>query len=151
MKSQDVKYIKVKLLWLKYRWVARLPEIKLFLSSMTFSCCIQRLCLFSCYLTSQQHLCQSISLSSWIHFLHLTPRAHTGFPPISLFFLRSLLFSRFHFVHGVPKARMLKSFAIPFSSGPRFVRTLHHNLSNSSGPTWHSCIELDKAVIYVIS
>ena len=42
MKSQDVKYIKVKLLRLKYRWVARLPEIKLFLSSMTFSCCIQR-------------------------------------------------------------------------------------------------------------
>ena len=36
MKSQDVKYIKVKLLWLKSRWVARLPEIQLFLSSRTF-------------------------------------------------------------------------------------------------------------------
>jgi len=28
-------------------------------------------------------------------------------------------------------------FAIPFSSGPRFVRTLHHDLSIFGGPTWH--------------
>ena len=33
----------------------------------------------------------------------------------------------FHTVHGVLKARTLKCFAIPFSSGPRFVRTLHHD------------------------
>ena len=31
-------------------------------------------------------------------------------------------------VHGVLKVRMLKRFAIPFSSGPHFVRTLHHHL-----------------------
>ena len=36
-----------------------------------------------------------------------------------------------HTVHGVLKAGILKWFAIPFSSGPHFVRTLHH------GPTWH--------------
>ena len=42
---------------------------------------------------------------------------------------------------------------IPFSSGPRFVRTLHHDPS-----AWvalhvmaHSFIELDKAVVHVIS
>ena len=35
----------------------------------------------------------------------------------------------FHTVHGVLKARILKWFAIPFSSGPRFVRILHHDLS----------------------
>ena len=34
----------------------------------------------------------------------------------------------FHTVHGVLKARILKWFAIPFSSGPRSVRPLHHDL-----------------------
>ena len=33
--------------------------------------------------------------------------------------------------------RILKLFAIPFCSGPRFVRTLHHNPSILGGPTWH--------------
>ena len=40
----------------------------------------------------------------------------------------------FHTVHGVLKARMLKWFAIPFSSGPHFVRTLQ-DLSDLGGPT----------------
>ena len=34
------------------------------------------------------------------------------------------IFLPFHTVHGVLKARMLKWFAIPFSSGPHFIRTL---------------------------
>ena len=38
------------------------------------------------------------------------------------------LFFPFHTVHGILKARILKWFAIPFSSGPCFVRTLHHHL-----------------------
>ena len=38
-------------------------------------------------------------------------------------------------VHGVLKARMLKWFAIPFSSGPHFVRTLHQDLTDLGGPT----------------
>ena len=33
--------------------------------------------------------------------------------------------------------RILKWFAIPFSRGPRFVRTLHHDLSVLGGLTWH--------------
>ena len=52
----------------------------------------------------------------------------------------------------VLKARILKWFDISFSSGPHFVRTLHHNLScvalNSMA---HSFIQLDKAVVHVIS
>ena len=32
----------------------------------------------------------------------------------------------FHSVHGVLKARILKWFAIPFSSGPHSVRPVHH-------------------------
>ena len=38
---------------------------------------------------------------------------------------QSPIFVSFHTVHGVLKARILKYFVIPFSSGPRFVRTLH--------------------------
>ena len=61
------------------------------------------------------------------------------------------IFLPFHTVQGVLKARILKWFAIPFCSGPRFVRTVHHD------PLWvaphsiaHSFIELDKAVVHVI-
>ena len=35
-------------------------------------------------------------------------------------------FSSFYTVHEVLKIKIWKWFAIPFSSGPRFVRTLHH-------------------------
>ena len=42
-----------------------------------------------------------------------------------------------HTVHRVLKAEILKWFAIPFSSGPRFVRTLHHDPSILGGPTGH--------------
>ena len=43
----------------------------------------------------------------------------------------------FHTVHGVLKARILKWFSIPFSTGPRFVRILHHDSSILGGPTQH--------------
>ena len=68
------------------------------------------------------------------------------------FIFQCHIFLPLYTVHGVLKARILKWFAILFSSGPRFVRTLHHNLSILGGPTWHahSFIELDKAVIHVI-
>ena len=46
-------------------------------------------------------------------------------------------FLPFHSVYGVLMARMLKWFAIPFSSGPRFVRNLHHEPSVLGGPTQH--------------
>ena len=37
-------------------------------------------------------------------------------------------------------ARMLKWFAIPFSNGPHFVRTLHHDPAVLGGPTRHGSI-----------
>ena len=40
-------------------------------------------------------------------------------------------------VHGVLKAGILKWFAIPFSSGPHFVRTLHRDPSILGGLTRH--------------
>ena len=48
-----------------------------------------------------------------------------------------IFFLPFHTVHGILKTRMLKWFAIPFSSGPRFVRTLHYDPSILGGPTRH--------------
>ena len=67
------------------------------------------------------------------------------------FTFHCLIFLPFHTIHGVLKARILKCFAIPFSSGLHFVRTLHHDPSVFGGPTWigSSFIELDKAVIHV--
>ena len=51
------------------------------------------------------------------------------------FIFQCPIFSPFHTVHGVLKAGILKWFAIPFFSGPRFVRTLHHDPSILGGPT----------------
>ena len=60
------------------------------------------------------------------------------------------IFFSFHTVHGVFKARILKWFTIPFSTGTRYIRTLHHDLSILGGMA-HSFIELDKAVIHLVS
>ena len=53
------------------------------------------------------------------------------------FIFQCPIFLPFHTVHEVLKARILKWFAIAFSSGPRFVRTLHCDPSVLGGPTWH--------------
>ena len=47
------------------------------------------------------------------------------------------IFLPFHTVLGVLKARILKWFAIAFSSGPHSVRTLPHDPSILGGPTEH--------------
>ena len=62
------------------------------------------------------------------------------------------IFLPFHTVYGVFKVRILKWFAFPFSSGPHFVRTLHHDPSilGALHGMAHSFIELDKAVVHVI-
>ena len=51
------------------------------------------------------------------------------------------IFLPFHTVHRVLKARMLKWFAIPFSSGPCFVRTLH---DQSWVAHWATCKQVGK-------
>ena len=69
------------------------------------------------------------------------------------FMFQRHIFLPFHIVHGVLKVRILKWFAIPFSSGPCFIRTLHHDMSILGGlyGMAYSFIELDKAVVHVIS
>ena len=68
------------------------------------------------------------------------------------FIFQCPIFLPFHTVHGVLKAGILNWFAIPFSSGPHSVRTLH-----MTHPSWvalhsmaHSFIELGKAMVHVI-
>ena len=90
-----------------------------------------------------------------------TTKSHFYFGPASSFFLElflhsslvaywtltdlggssyGVIFLPFHIVHGILEARILKWFAISFSSGPHIVRTLHHDLSILGGPTQHgSC------------
>ena len=58
------------------------------------------------------------------------------FQPGEFLFLSVSLLS-FHAVHGVLKARIQKRFAIPFSTGPCFVRTLHRDPSVLGVPMWH--------------
>ena len=53
------------------------------------------------------------------------------------FIFQGPIFLPFHTVHGVLKARILKWFAMPFSSGPHSVWPLHHDPSILGGPTWH--------------
>ena len=53
------------------------------------------------------------------------------------FIFQCPIFLPFHTVHGVLKARILKWFVIPFSSGPHSVRPLHHDPSVLGGPTQH--------------
>ena len=66
------------------------------------------------------------------------------------FIFQCPIFLPFHTVHGVLKARILKWFAIPFSSGPHSVRHLHHDPAVLGGPMWLGFTELDKAVVRVI-
>ena len=53
------------------------------------------------------------------------------------FIFQCHIFLPFHTFHGVLKAKLLQWFAIPFSNGPCFVRTLHHDPSILGGLTRH--------------
>ena len=70
-------------------------------------------------------------------FLHSSPVAYWAPTNLGTSSFSVLSFCLFVTVHGVLKSRILKWFAISFSSGPCFVRTLHHDLSVLNGPTWH--------------
>ena len=70
-------------------------------------------------------------------FLYSSPEAYWAPTDQGSSSIQGYTFLPFHTVHGVLKARLLKWFAIPFSSGPRFVRTLRHDPSDLDGPTQH--------------
>ena len=56
--------------------------------------------------------------------------------------LTLLTFCLFILFMGFLKEKILNCFAGPFSSGPRFVRTLHHDPSVLGGPTQHGLVSL---------
>ena len=95
----------------------------------------------------------------WLHlfillvlFLHWSPVAYWAPTDLGSSSFSVLSFSLFILFMGFSR-KLLKWFAIRFSSGPRFVRTLHHPCLSwvTLHSMAHSFIELDKAVIHVIS
>jgi len=80
----------------------------------------------------------SFFLELFLHCSPITYWAPTNLGVLSPTIFQCPIFLTFYTVHGILKARILKWFAIPFSSGPCFVRTLHHDLSILDGPTQHS-------------
>ena len=85
-------------------------------------------------------------------FLHWSPVAYWA-PMTWEFIFQHPIFLPFHTVHGILKARILKWFAIPSP-----VDHILSELSTMTRPSWvilhsvaHSFIELDKAVVHVIS
>ena len=73
-------------------------------------------------------------------FLHSSPVGYQASTDLGEYIFQYHIFLCFYTVHGVLKARILKWFAIPFSSGPHFVRTLHYDPSILGGPTWHGSL-----------
>ena len=70
-------------------------------------------------------------------FLHWSPVAYWAPKWPGEFLFQYPIILPFHTVHGVLKAKILKWFAIPFSSRPHSVRSLHHDPPILGGPTQH--------------
>ena len=135
------------------------PSLPWFMEHFRFLCNIVLTALDFTSITS--HICNGVLFLLWLHPFILSGVISPLFSSIILgtyktgeFIFQCHTFLPFHTVYGVLKARILKWFDVPFSSGPCFVRTLCHDPSTLGGPTWcglHSFIELDKAVVHVIS
>ena len=82
-----------------------------------------------CFGSGSSFLLELLLHSSPVTYWAPTNLGSSSFSVISFCF--------FHTVHGVLKARILKWFAILFSSGPCFIRILHHDLTVLGGPTQH--------------
>ena len=83
----------------------------------------------------------------WLHPYSISPLISSStlgtYQPGEFLFQYPIILA-FHTVLGVLKARILKWFAIPFSSGPHSVRPLHHDPSVLGGPTRHGLVSLSK-------
>ena len=94
-----------------------------------------------------------LSMSSFFLelFLHSSPVAYWAPTDLGSSCFSVMSFCLFT-VHGLLKASILKCFAIPFSSGPHFVKTLHDDPWSWMALHGMACsfIELDKVVIHVI-
>ena len=73
-------------------------------------------------------------------YLHWSPVAYWAPTDLGEVHLSVSYIFTFSYCSWVLQARILKWFAISFSSGPCFVRTLHHDPSILGGPTWHGSL-----------
>ena len=86
------------------------------------------------------HIHNWVLFSLWLHLFilcSLFSSSILGTYRPGEFIFQCPIFLPLHTINGVLKARILKWFAIAFTSGPRFVRTLHNDPSALGGPTWH--------------
>ena len=79
--------------------------------------------------------------SFWSYFSLISSSIFGTYSPGEFLFQYPIILP-FCTVHGVLKARILKWFAIPFSSGPHSVRPLHHDPYVLGGPTQHGLVSL---------
>ena len=111
----------------------------------------------SCSITS--HIHNWVLFLLWLHpfilsgviSLLISSNLLGTYRPGEFIFL-CLIFLPFHTVYVVLEERTLKWFAIPFSSGPHFVRALLHDSSYwmALHGMAHSFVEIEKAVVHVI-
>ena len=66
------------------------------------------------------------------------------------FLLQHPIILPFHTVHGVLEARVLKWFAIPFTSRPHSVKPLHHDPCILCGPTEHGLVSLSDTRLWSV-
>ena len=96
---------------------------------------------------------KTIALNRWTFVGKVMSRLFSMLFRLVMAFLprsKNLLISWLHSPSAVIlEPKKIKCFAIPFSSGPCFARTLHHDQSFMGGLTHHNFIELDKAVVHV--
>ena len=105
-------------------------------------CCLQHRTLLLSPVTSTAGYCFCFgSIPSFFLelFLHSSPVAYWA--PGEFPFQYPIILP-FHTVHGVLKGRILKWFAMPFSSGPHSVRPLQHDLPVLGVPTGHGLVSL---------
>ena len=102
-------------------------------------------------LLSPSHLHNWVLFLLWLHLFIISGAISLLFSSSILgiyrpgeFIFQCHMFFTFHNVHRILKARILKWFVIPFSSGPCSVRTLHHDPSVLGGPTRHGVISLTR-------
>ena len=114
----------------------------------------------SSFTSVTSHIHNWMLFSLWLSLFILSGAVSPLFSRIILgtyrpgkFIFQCPIFLTFYTVHGILKARILKWFAIPFSSAPHFVKLFpmtHLSLVALHGLA-HSFIELDKAVVHMIS
>ena len=87
-------------------------------------------------ITVFQSLLKLMSIESFFLelFLHSSPVTYWTPTDLGGLIFQCHIYLPFHTVCGVLEAGILKWFAIPFSSGTQFVRTLCHDLSLLGGP-----------------